>query len=85
MKPVTYDFDVITDAPAPKSRQPEAAEKAPQADADKERRGAAPPNPVLSKNVQAAEWVAPPTPTLPRVGGGSVVAASFPLPQHGGG
>ena len=55
MKPVTYDFDVITDAPAPKSRQPEAAEKAPQADANKERRGAAPPNPVLSKTVQAAE------------------------------
>ena len=23
MKPVTYDFDVITDAPAPKRRMPE--------------------------------------------------------------
>jgi len=38
MKPATYDFDVITDAPAPKSRPPEAAEPAPQADAQGERR-----------------------------------------------
>jgi hypothetical protein len=50
MKPVTYDFDVITDAPAPKRRLPEAAEKPPQAGADEERRGAAPP-----EQVQAAE------------------------------
>ena len=38
MKPVTYDFDVITDAPAPKRRAPEPAEPAPQADAEGERR-----------------------------------------------
>jgi hypothetical protein len=39
MKPVTYDFDVITDAPAPKRRMPDAAEQAPHADAEGERRG----------------------------------------------
>jgi hypothetical protein len=38
MKSVTYDFDVITDAPAPKRRPPEPAEQAPQADAAGERR-----------------------------------------------
>ena len=42
MKPVTYDFDVITDAPrvaqSPKRRPPEPAEPAPQADAEGERR-----------------------------------------------
>ena len=39
MKPVTYDFDVITDAPAPKRRLPEPAEETPHADAKGERRG----------------------------------------------
>ena len=31
MKPVTYDFDVITDAPAPRRRAPQPAEPAPHA------------------------------------------------------
>jgi hypothetical protein len=56
MKPITYDFDVVTDTPAPKRRAPEPAEQAPQADAEGERRGrsdAAPPEPRPS--VQAAE------------------------------
>jgi hypothetical protein len=53
MKPVTYDFDVITDTPAPKSRLPERAEKAPQPDVDEERRATAPPEP--RPKVQAAE------------------------------
>lgn len=43
MKPVTYDFDVVTDSPAPKRRPPEPAERAPQADAEQERRQATPP------------------------------------------
>jgi hypothetical protein len=38
MQPATYDFDVITDAPAPTRRAPEPAEPAPQADAEEERR-----------------------------------------------
>ena len=41
MKPVTYDFDVITDAPrvaqSAKRRAPEPAEPPPQADAEGER------------------------------------------------
>jgi hypothetical protein len=41
MQPATYDFDVITDAPAPKSHPPERAEPAPQADAEEERRRSA--------------------------------------------
>lgn len=60
MKPVTYDFDVITDAPriaqSPRRRAPESAEPAPQADAESERRGrteALSPEPRPS--VQAAE------------------------------
>ena len=57
MKPITYDFDVVTDAPriaqSPKRRAPEPAEKSPQAEAEGERRGAAPPEPRPS--VQAAE------------------------------
>jgi hypothetical protein len=53
MKPVTYDFDVITDTPAPKCRLPEAAEKAPPPDA--ERRSAAPPEHDLREKIQAAE------------------------------
>ncbi len=40
MKPVTYDFDVITDTPAPQRRLPQRAEPAPQADAEQERRQA---------------------------------------------
>jgi hypothetical protein len=42
MKPVTYDFDVVTDAPiivqSPRRRAPEPAEPTPQADAEEERR-----------------------------------------------
>ena len=52
MKPVTYDFDVITDTPAPKGRLPEVAEKTPQPDAEEERRGAAPPE---REQVRAAQ------------------------------
>lgn len=37
MKPVTYDFDVITDAPAPQRRAPQETERAPQPDAKEER------------------------------------------------
>jgi hypothetical protein len=59
MKPVTYDFDVITDAPAPLRRKPEPAEQPPQADADKERRAgqrlAAPPDQTEHGTIQAAE------------------------------
>jgi hypothetical protein len=53
---ITYDFDVVTDAPAPKRRAPEPAEQAAQTDADGERRrcpDAPPPEPRPS--VQAAE------------------------------
>jgi|RhiMethySRZTD1v2_1073278.scaffolds.fasta_scaffold4294494_1 hypothetical protein len=57
MKPITYDFDVVTDAPriaqSPKRRAPEPAEKSPQAEAEGERRGAAPPE--SRPSVQAAE------------------------------
>jgi hypothetical protein len=55
MKPVTYDFDVITDAPAPKSRPPQQAERAPQSDAEERRRSAAPPTQDARAGVQAAE------------------------------
>lgn len=55
MKPVTYDFDVITDAPPPKRRAPEPAEPAPPADAEGERRQAAPPERVKHATVRAAE------------------------------
>jgi hypothetical protein len=55
MKPVTYDFDVITDAPAPKRRAPERAEPASQADAEEERRRAAPPELEKHPRVGAAE------------------------------
>lgn len=51
MKPVTYDFDVITDAPAPKSRPPQQAEHRPRADSEEQRRSAAPPE----ANARAAE------------------------------
>lgn len=59
MKPVTYDFDVITDAPrlaqSPMRRTPEAAEQAPHADAEGERRQAAPPEQDERGKVRAAE------------------------------
>lgn len=55
MKPATHDFDVITDAPKPKSRLvPEGAEHAPQPDAEEARRSAAPPERAGEK-VRAAE------------------------------
>ena len=55
MKPVTYDFDVITDAPAPKSRTAQHAEQTPQPRAEEERREAAPLERKPRINVQAAE------------------------------
>lgn len=59
MQPVTYDFDVITDAPrvaqSPRNRAPEPAEPAPQADAEGERRRAAPPERDEHAAVRAAE------------------------------
>lgn len=55
MKPITFDFDVVTDAPAPKRRMPDAAERAPQADAEGERRAAAPPERDERGKVRAAE------------------------------
>ncbi len=55
MQPVTYDFDVITDAPAPKRRMPDATEPAPQADAEGERRQVAPPERDERGKVRAAE------------------------------
>jgi hypothetical protein len=67
MKPVTYDFDVITDTPAPKRRLPEPAEQAPQPDAEEERSSgqrfappedrirAAPPEQQKREKVRAAE------------------------------
>ena len=53
MKPVTHDFDVITDAPAPQRRPPEPAEPAPQP--DPQRRAAAPPERHAPETAQAAE------------------------------
>ena len=55
MKPVTYDFDVITDAPAPQRRAPEQAEQAPQPDAEEERRGPALMNRDTGEKIRAAE------------------------------
>ena len=55
MKPVTYDFDVITDAPAPKSRPPQQAERAPQANAEEQRRETAPPEREKRGEIRAAE------------------------------
>ena len=55
MKPVTYDFDVITDAPAPKSRPPQQAERAPHPDAEEQRRSAAPPEQNEREKFRAAE------------------------------
>ena len=55
MMPATHDFDVITDAPAPRRRKPEPAEPAPQADADEEaRRREAPPDQTEHMKIQAA-------------------------------
>lgn len=54
MQPVTYDFDVVTDAPAPKRRAPERAEPAPQTDPEGERRRRAQAR-ARESNVQAAE------------------------------
>jgi hypothetical protein len=51
MMPATHDFDVITDAPAPRRRKPEPAEQAPQADADEE----APPDQTGHVRIRAAE------------------------------
>ncbi|NJM92737.1 MAG: hypothetical protein HC861_09040 [Rhodospirillaceae bacterium] len=55
MKPITYDFDVITDTPAPKRRAPEPAQQAPHADAEGEPRQAAPPEQNERGKVRAAE------------------------------
>ena len=55
MKPITYDFDVITDAPAPKRRLPQPAESPPQSHAELDRRRAAPPEHEERGKMQAAE------------------------------
>lgn len=55
MKPTTFDFDVITDAPAPRRRAPELAEPAPQATAESERRQASPPARDERGTMRAAE------------------------------
>ena len=55
MKSVTYDFDVITDAPAPRRRLPDPAEPAPHPDAEEERRRAALPEQDERGKVRAAE------------------------------
>lgn len=55
MKPVSHDFDVITDAPAPIRRLPQQAEPAPQAGAAPQRRRAAPAERDRSGEIQAAE------------------------------
>ena len=56
MMPVTYDFDVITDAPmiaqSPRRHAPEPADPAPPAEAEDERRRA---SPLERAKVQAAE------------------------------
>ena len=56
MKPALHDFDVITDSPAPPRRLPQAAERAPQPDAqEEERRRAAALEPEAEGKVRAAE------------------------------
>ena len=55
MQPVTYDFDVITDAPAPRRRAPEPAEPAPPEDAEGERRTASLPAQDEREKIRAAE------------------------------
>jgi hypothetical protein len=56
MKPVTYDFDVITDAPAPQRRKPELPEQPPRAEVEEEaRRRAAPVDQDARDKIRAAE------------------------------
>jgi len=57
MKPITFDFDVITDPPVVKRRAPEPAEPAPQADAEASRRSRQRDTPTQPSRpgVQAAE------------------------------
>lgn len=55
MKPVTYDFDVITDTAKPQRRAPEPTEKTSQPDAEEQRRSAAPPQQKERIKVHAAE------------------------------
>lgn len=55
MQPTTFDFDVITDAPAPKRRAPDLAEPAPQGDAERERRQASPLDRDERGTMRAAE------------------------------
>ena len=55
MKPVTYDFDVITDTPAPQRRLPQPTEHPPQSGAEEERRRAALAEEARRVKVQAAE------------------------------
>ena len=57
MKPITFDFDVITDPPVVKRRAPESAEPAPQADAEASRRSRQRDTPTQPSRpgVQAAE------------------------------
>lgn len=55
MKPVTHDFDVVTDAPAPKRRAPEQTEPAPQAETEEARKRASSSEPDERGKVRAAE------------------------------
>jgi hypothetical protein len=55
MKPTTFDFDVVTDAPAPRRRAPEPAEPAPGTDAEGERRQVSPPDRDERATMRAAE------------------------------
>ena len=55
MKPVTYDFDVITDTPAPQRRLPQQAERPPQPDPEEERRRTALAEEARRVKPQAAE------------------------------
>jgi hypothetical protein len=55
MKPVTHDFDVVTDPPAPKRRPPEPAEQAPQPLAEEDRRRVASRGEDPLVTTQAAE------------------------------
>jgi hypothetical protein len=55
MKPVTFDFDVITDTPAPQRRTPEPAEQAPPPDAEEQRRRRASSEQRARERIRAAE------------------------------
>jgi len=55
MQPVTYDFDVITDTPAPQRRLPQPAEHPPQPDPEEERRRAALAENSLAKESRRAK------------------------------